>query len=635
MSKKNEVRIQDDLYQAINAEWIKGAKIPSDMPVTGSFMEIDRSIEETLMADFDAFLKGKKSSDVPAMADAVRLYKKALDNGARENAGMKPLFPLLDKIKAIKSIDEYNANCKDLLFDRVAMPFTFDVIEDVTDTSKRAFMIFDPQTILPDKTLYDNTAAKTMMMLFFKKMMKKLLKFSPLDKAEQKKYLEDTIAFDELISKKVLSRAEMSDFVKLFNPMSLAEVAEKVLPYDLKGLLNKIYGDKTPQEVNVTNPTIINGFHEILNENTFEIFLHWTYVWTILKNAEALSKKIIDVANSYTNAIAGVKKNPDLKKQAYRLVTALYDQPIGIYYGRMYFGEEAKADVIKLVHTIIDTYKLRMQKNTFLSEATKERALLKLSTMKVKMGYPDHYDELFDTLKLTDEESYFDAVKKIWRRNAEDKFERLLKPTDFTEWGMPAHMINAMYDPFKNDITFPAGILQKPFYDLHQKYEENLGGIGIIIGHEISHAFDTNGSHFDENGCKRDWWQEEDFKKFEALAKNMVEQWDGVEYHGVKIRGDFVVGENIADNGGMAVTIDIMHTLDNPDFKAYFINDAKVWRQKAKESYTKLLLTIDEHSPAELRTNIPPRNFKEWYEAFDVKETDKMYLAEDKRINIW
>ena len=186
-----------------------------------------------------------------------------------------------------------------------------------------------------------------------------------------------------------------------------------------------------------------------------------------------------------------------------------------------------------------------------------------------------------------------------------------------------------------NDITFPAAILQKPFYSINQSIEENLGGIGVVIGHEISHAFDNNGAHFDEFGNLANWWSEKDFKEFEKLTEDMIEQWDGIEVHGGKVNGKLVVSENIADNGGMGVTIEIMHTLKNPDFKKYFINWAKIWCMKARPEYLLTLLNTDVHSPAMLRTNMQVRNFSEWYEAFDVKDTDKMFIEKDKRISIW
>ena len=633
---KESVRIQDDLFQAVNGEWLKKAKIPSDLPSTGGFTSLHLDVEKTLMQDFEDFANGKKEHGLPVLDNAVRLYKKALDVKAREQAGMKPLYPLLDRIKNIKNIDEFNAQNKELFLDRVDWLFDIDVSEDpVNDTSKQALMIMDPNTILPDKSLYENKLVSAVLIKSFRKMAAKLLKFSPLDKEEQKKYLDDTIAFDDIVRKHVKSHEELADYVKLINPMSVEEVDKLVAPYEVGGLLAKIYGDKAPKEIAVGNPAFLKDFKEILNDETFELFIHWTYVGTVLTYAPSLSLKIKDISNEYRNALMGVKKNPPIVKQAYRLVSALFSEPIGVYYGRKYFGEEAKKDVVDMTKKIIETYKVRIKANNFLEDATKEKAIVKLSAMKIKMGYPDGYDEFYDTLEVRDEDSYFDAMTRIQKRNLEHKLEKLLKPTNFNDWAMPGHMVNACYDPFKNDITFPAAILQKPFYSFAQSKEENLGGIGAVIGHEISHAFDNNGAHFDERGMLKDWWTEEDLKRFEALTKGMIEQWDGIPFHGGKVNGTLVVSENIADNGGMAVTIQIANELENPDFKAYFVNWAKVWCIKAKEKFLRLLLTQDVHSPAELRANMNPRNFKEWYDAFDVKDTDKMFIPEDKRIVIW
>ena len=633
---KESVRIQDDLFQAVNGEWLKKAKIPSDLPSTGGFTSLHLDVEKTLMQDFEDFANGKGEHGLPVLDNAVRLYKKALDVKAREQAGMKPLYPLLDRIKNIKNIDEFNAQNKELFLDRVDWLFDIDVSEDpVNDTSKQALMIMDPNTILPDKSLYENKLASAFMMKAFRSMTAKLLKFSPLDKEEQKKFLDDTVAFDDIVRKHVKSHEELADYVKLINPMSVEEVDKLVAPYEVGGLLAKIYGDKAPKEIAVGNPAFLKDFKEILNDETFELFIHWTYVGTVLAYAPSLSLKIKDISNEYRNALMGVKKNPPIVKQAYRLVSALFSEPIGVYYGRKYFGEEAKKDVVEMTKKIIETYKVRIKANNFLEDATKEKAIVKLSSMKIKMGYPDSYDEFYDTLEVRDEDSYFDAMTRIQKRNLEHKLEKLLKPTNFNDWAMPGHMVNACYDPFKNDITFPAAILQKPFYSLAQSKEENLGGIGAVIGHEISHAFDNNGAHFDERGMLKDWWTEEDLKRFEALTKGMIEQWDGIPFHGGKVNGTLVVSENIADNGGMAVTIQIANELENPDFKAYFVNWAKVWCIKAKEKFIRLLLMRDVHSPAELRANMNPRNFKEWYEAYDVKDTDKMFIPEDKRVVIW
>ena len=633
--KKETVRIQDDLYQHVNGEWIKNAVIPSDKPTTGGFATLAEDVEKLLMDDCAKFANGEEKPDIPIIEDAVRLYKKTLDVKTRGEAGMKPLYPLLDRIKNITSVDDFNAGNQELLYDGVPFPFDVDVSEDWKDTSRHCLFLSDPGLILPDTSYYDKKIVRHYMLSLYKKTTAALLKLSPLSRKEQKQYLKDTIAFDDLIRRKALSRREMADYYKLYNPRDTKEVCALLAPFDLAGLLKKLYGGNIPEKLVLSNPRLIDGFKEIFSEKTFTLFIHWCYVNTIYKYAPSLSKEIYEISEQSANKLMGIKEMPPIEKQAARLVSSVYDQPIGVYYGRKYFGEEAKQDIIGIVKEIIKTYEQRIRKNAILSDETKEKAVLKLSCIHIKMGYPDQYDPFFDTLKVSEEDSFFDAMGKIDRLRRAHRFEKLNKSTDPDEWQMPGHMVNACYDPFRNDITFPAAILQKPFYSVEQKREENLGGIGAVIGHEISHAFDNNGSHFDEKGNLFDWWKKEDFDAFDEKTKDMTAQFDGIPYHGGEVNGGLVVSENIADNGGMAVTLDIMRTLENPDFEAYFLNWGRIWCMKAKERFIKLLLTMDVHSPSELRANMQPRNFGEWYDTFGVKATDKMYIPEDKRIIIW
>ena len=308
---------------------------------------------------------------------------------------------------------------------------------------------------------------------------------------------------------------------------------------------------------------------------------------------------------------------------------------MGIYYGVKYFGEEAKKDITNVVYQIINTYQQRIKTNEILGNETKEKAILKLSTMGVKMGYPNKIRPIYEKLVFNPEESLFDIVCSLKAIQKEETLAKLDMPTEPENWAMPGHMVNACYDPFINDITFPAAILQPPFYSLKQTRSENLGGIGAVIGHEISHAFDSNGAKCDENGNINNWWTDDDFKRFDAKVNQMIEQFDGIELPWGKVNGAFIVSENMADNGGMSVTLDIMGHTEGASSEEYFSNWAKVWCQKAKPEYQKLLLSVDVHGPCLLRANMPPRNFPEWYKTFDVKETDQMYLAPEKRIVIW
>ena len=630
------IRIQDDLFHAVNGEWLKTAVIPDDRPTAGGFAELDQNVEKLMMADLSAFAKGEKTSDIPEMKYAIELYKKALDVQERNEKGISPVLPLLEKIRGLKRPQDLNEQAADFLLDGIRLPLQIFVDTDMKDATRHALNLMGPDIILPDTTYYEegNPAGQQLLQIFSGMAAAALAK-TPLSEAEQQEYLADTMAFDALVAKKVKSQVEWADYVAMYNPMDLDQAAACARPFDLKKVLTDLFADDAPSVVIVTDPRALQEMNSYFSEETFRKYVHWSYVRTLLDHTELLSEELYSIGTTYRRALLGVPTDPTLEKRAYQVVSQIYSDPLGVYYGRTYFGEEAKKDVVSLVKKVIETYKLRVRKNDFLSEATKDKAILKLSTITIKMGYPDAVHPFFSTLVFGEEDSYFDIRKKLSRIRLQFELDQLTRPVDRTRWGMPGHMVNACYNPFVNDITFPAAILQKPFYSIHQSISENLGGIGAVIGHEISHAFDNNGSKFDENGNLANWWTEEDFKAFNERTKDMIDQFDGIPFHGGKVNGELVVSENIADNGGLGVTLEIMHTLPDPDFQAYFINWAKVWCLKAKDEYIQLLLASDVHSPNELRANMAPRNFNEWYEAFDVVSTDKMYIAPEKRISIW
>ena len=631
-----KIRIQDDLYEAVNGEWLKTAVIPEDRPAAGGFVELDQNVEKQMMADFRALAEGSKTTDIPEMKYAVALYKKVLDSERRNREGIAPALPLLDRIRAIKTVEDLNAAAPELLLMELDLPLRMGVEADMGDATRNAFVVLGPDIILPDTTYYaeDNESGKQLLALYAD-MAAKVLAYTPLTEEEQKQTLADTLAFDALIAKKVKSQLEWSEYYKCHNPMPVDEVAELVAPFDIKGLLQALYGEKAPDTLIVYDPKAIREMKDYFSEENFGLYRNWAYVKTLLKATPYLSEELATLGKTYSRALLGVAVDPSLEKQAYQAASELYAEPVGVYYGRSYFGEEAKKDVVELVKKIIETYKLRIRKNGFLAESTKEQAIRKLSTIEIKMGYPDEIKEIWSKQVFDENESLLSIMLRLTEIRAKDVLEKLLKPVDRTEWLMPGHMVNACYNPSANDITFPAAILQKPFYSLQQSVSENLGGIGAVIGHEISHAFDNNGANFDEFGNLKNWWTEEDFKAFQGLTQDMIRQFDGIEFHGGKVNGELTVSENIADNGGMGVTLEIMHTLPEADYQAYFMNWARVWCRKAKEEYIQLLLANDVHSPNVLRANMQPRNFPEWYEAFGVTETDGMYLPPEKRISIW
>ena len=636
MMNETTVRIQDDLYEAVNGEWLKTAVIPDDMPMAGGPAELTRDVEKRMMADFRALAAGERTTDIPEMQYAVALYKKVLDTERRNREGLAPALPLLEAIRAIESVEALNAAASELLFQGVALPVQVDVAADMEDAERHSFCVNGPDLILPDTTYYaeDNASGKQLLALYTD-MAAKVLAFTPLSEEERRQYLNDTLAYDALIAKKVKSKLEWSEYYKAHNPMDLDTVAACVAPFDLKGLLVSLYGEQIPTTLIVYDPRAIQEMSGYFCPENFEKYMHWAYVKTLLRSTACLSEELTALGRSYARAMTGVAADPTLEKQAWQLASRVYSEPVGVYYGRTYFGEEAKKDVVALVQRIIETYKRRVEKNAFLAPETKEQAIRKLSTIETKMGYPDEIKPIWSALKFDADDSLYAAMRKLGEIRQRDAFERLHKSVDRTEWMLPGHMVNAGYNPLANDVTFPAAILQKPFYSLDQSLSENLGGIGAVIGHEISHAFDNNGAKFDEHGNLHNWWTEADFAAFEALTRDMIAQFDGIEYHGGRVNGELVVSENIADNGGMGVTLEIMRSLDAPDYPAYFKNWARVWCMKIKEEFIQLQLTNDVHSPNVLRANMQPRNFPEWYAAFGVQEGDGMYLPPEKRISIW
>jgi len=416
--------------------------------------------------------------------------------------------------------------------------------------------------------------------------------------------------------------------------MRTGRVAGMVKPLNLKKLLRELFGF-IPEELVVAEPRYFKHFKEIFNQDTFEMYKNWAYVVTLMGSCPLLSEELRDLGGAFRRAISGIAAAASPEKFAYQLASAMYSEPVGLYYGEKYFGEEAKKDIIEIVRQIVATYQKRILNNDILEQATKEKAILKLSKMGLKMAYPDRVEAIYDKLVFDKTKSLFDIVSSLRAIRMAENFAKLGREVDRTHWAMPGHMVNACYDPFVNDITFPAAILQPPFYSIHQTRSENLGGIGAVIGHEISHAFDSNGAKCDELGNLNNWWTKADERKFNKKVKAMVKQFDGIQLPWGTVNGKFTVSENIADNGGMAVTLDIMSQTEGVSFEEYFTNWARVWCQKAKPEYKALMLQVDVHGPCYLRANMPPRNFPEWYATFGVKKSDGMYIAPSKRVVIW
>lgn len=630
-----KVRIQDDLFTYVNQETLDKLVIPDDQPTAGGFQTLAVDVEKLLINDFKEM---SESGNYPNeyMKNACTLFKIVKNVEKREADGIAPALKNASKVSSIKDMKEFSKAYKTLKLSKIPLPFRVLVDTDMKNAKAHCVCIQGPSVILPDASYYkeDKAAQKDMILGIWTNVAKMILAKTDLSAEDQAKYLEDTIAFDALIAGLVKTREEWSEYTKIYNPMKVSRVCTQLKPVNFKNVLKDLFGF-VPETIIVTEPRFFKSFTTVFNEETFELYKHWAYVNAVINSCSLLTEELRDLGSTYYRTIAGIASNTPLEKYAYQLASRVYSEPVGLYYGEKYFGEEAKKDITEIVYQIIDTYKSRIQNNDILEQSTKDKAILKLSKMGVKMGYPDKVQEIYSKLVFDENQSLFDIMLSLDQVGILYSLEQLTKPTNPEKWQMPGHMVNACYDPSVNDITFPAAILQAPFYSLKQSRSENLGGIGAVIGHEISHAFDSNGAKCDENGNINNWWTKEDQRRFKRKVNAMVKQFDGIELPWGKVNGKFIVSENMADNGGMAVTLEIMSKTPNASYEEYFTNWAKVWCVKAKPEYQQLLLSIDVHGPNVLRTNMPPRNFPEWYKTFNVKKTDKMYIAPSKRIVIW
>lgn len=634
----NEPELKNDLYDAVNGEWLKTATIPGDHATTGGFTDLADGIEETLMADFDQLLAGQLDVNSDEMNQFKAFYQLVRDFDKREQDGSAPLKPFLDRIEALNNYQDLSDQLADWILTGLPTPFSLDIDSDMKNSTIYALFAGGPRLFLPDKTYYEagNQAAQQLMPVFTK-MMTQLLAQAGYDDARAATIVKQAIAFDRSVAPHVKSAEEGADYSKMYNPRTLDQIAASTSQLDLKAAITTLVNG-TPEVIITPEPDYFEALNEILSDDHFAAMKSWLLVKTVMGLSSYLTEEQRQTSTIYGRALSGRKEARNQKKAAYDLATGVFDQVVGDYYGRKYFGEAAKQDVHDMVVKMVNVYKKRLANNTWLGKATRDKAVLKLDKLGIQVGYPDQIDALYKQFKVTPASkggSVLSNVMAFTRIRNLDEFARWNQPVDRTRWEMSAHTVNAYFHPFHNIIVFPAAILQAPFYSLKQSSSQNFGGIGAVIAHEISHAFDNNGSLFDEYGNLNNWWTEADNKHFHELAQNMIEEFDGLAYAGQTVNGKLTVSENIADAGGLSCALEAAKGEPDVDLRAFFLNWAAIWRQKATKEREQLLLAIDVHAPAKLRANVQVQNLDDFFDTFAVKPGDGMYKTPADRVKIW
>ena len=640
MSKK--VRLEDDFYLYENGDWIDKAVIPSDKPLTGSFVEIMIDNEKKLMADLKEFaISGsyKKVYDDGLFDEFIKLYKMAIDKETRNKQGNDFINELTKEVLKVKDFADLQA--LNLKYISLGLPslVSFGVQSDMKNASINTLYLGSPGTILPDKGYYDenNPASQSgkQLLVKYQETLNQLL--NKVGVGEVESIIDNAIAFDKLIVPITKSSEERADYIKSYNPYSLKDLSKKVTMFNLSDMVKVLVKTKC-ENVIVTNPRFIDSFDELVKGN-----LELIKAWLVSKLVYQLAvsgygtDELRLIASQYSLLLTGQKEPASFEKFTYNSLSNEFGDVVGTYFGKRYFGEKAKAQVEGMVKEFINVYKERLVKIEWLSKETIEKAIIKLNKITAMIGYPEKIDPVFYTFKTNEKLSFIENMMELGKIQVAFNFDKYGKSVDKELWHMGAHVVNAYYEPMNNQIVFPAGILQPPFYSYNQTKGENYGGIGAVIAHEITHAFDTNGARIDEFGNINNWWKDEDFKAFNERSEAMISLFDGLDVPGVnaKCNGKLTVTENIADAAGLSCAYEA--GLKHKDFKPedFFDGWARIWRFKANPSYLELLVNIDVHSPAYLRGLIQLKNFKPFSDFYKIKDGDGMFIDDSKKVVVW
>ncbi len=626
------VRIQDDLFEAVNAEWLAKTEIPSDRPRIAAFDELVISNEQTLMHDFATI----HEFDEPVMTEFAKFYKKAGDFIERFEFGTEPVKPELEKISAISDFETLTSKFADLILNsQVPVPFGLSVDTDMKDAVHYAMTFSGAGLILPDTTYYaDEHPRKAELLDFYRTNTVEILREFGFSAEAAQQQVENTVKFDAILAQYVNTSEEWAKYAELYNPVVISDFTSHIKSVPFAQIIEALIG-KLPEKIVVYEKRFYENFDQIVNVANFELIKSWMLVKLLRGSTQYLSDDMRILGSDFSRKLSGTSEARSQEKHAFDLATGQFSQAVGLYYGHKYFGEAAKVDVQRMTSEMIKVYQERLDKNTWLSRATIDKAIKKLDAMTVFIGFPDKLPEIYQQFTVS-HDSLYSNIARFDVARSHKHYDKFNEDVDKTEWHMPAHMVNAYFSPDSNTIVFPAAILQKPFYSAtEQTPSQNYGGIGAVIAHEISHAFDNNGALFDEFGNMNNWWTDEDFKAFEAKQELMIAEFDGLEIAGGKVNGKLVVSENIADAGGLTAAMTAALREPDADLKAFFTQWGEIWRLKASEEYQQMLLSMDVHAPGKLRANVQASNLDEFFATFDIQEGDGMWRAEAERVKIW
>lgn len=638
--KTNNISPRENLYKAVNGNWLAKTKLKKGQASISSFSEVEEKLQSLLVSDMNKMAIGKIKPTNAEQEKMITYYKQGMDFKTRKEQGMKPLIPFLNQIENVSSMSDFQMLAHDFMIGGFALPFSLTVETNGQDNRQKQLVLRQAPSLLqkPDQYNKGNKEGEVILSSYRKSAIT-LFKQAGKNDKESRQLVKQALAFDKLLAEKSQVNpsqltAEADTSAARYHPESMDKVSGYAKEFSFKDLIEKLVG-VTDKPINVEDQEYFHNINSVLSSKQLDNMKAWMMVSIMINQADLLGEQNRQAASTFKNATSGLTQMEGKEKNAYTQLEFTFGHILGDYYGKKYFGDQARKDVEHMAQKIISVYQKRLKNNTWLSEDSKAMAIKKLNNMKLMIGYPDDYDNLYRQYQIDSKASFFENTYNYKVLSQKLSFAEFNQPNVRGTWQMSANAVNAYNDPNSNSIFFPAAILQAPFYDKTKSVSQNYGAIGAIIGHEISHSFDINGMKYDENGNLHNWWTKEDVKHYKKKTQAMIDQWDGLKTDGGKVDGQLTLAENITDNGGVMAALEALKTEANPNYKEFFESWACVWHQKSTKEQSKASLQSDVHAPYELRANIPVRNFQEFYDAFGIKKGDPMYLNPEKRLTLW
>lgn len=630
----NQTKPETNYYLHVNYKWLQETTIPDDEVAVSIDGQVSDKIDERIKKDLNALVSGEEKTDVEGIAALIDYYRLMTDFEERDRLGAEPIKPILEQLEAVSSLDDLAAKNKDLTLSALYQPVLLYPGQDQKDSSKKIMTLSAPPLFFDDTSYYEDQEELSYYQGEYAHYVSELLTMVGYDKAEAESLVWKAMAFDAMIAQFSPSAEELSDYDSTYN----LRTADEVRAYSERFRLDRVANELVNQELttfNVRTPYYFENFDIIVSEANFESIKAWMIVSEVTSDAPMLSDDIRVAADAFLDSSYGIL--PTSKEEAaFQQITKHFGEPLSLYYGKKYFSDEAKAQVIDMIEHIKAVYKKRLETNDWLSASTKEAAIRKLDKMDYYVGYDEEVSDEVAKVTIDKNQGYFENYYRIVKEQTADSFARFSEPHDKDDFVANSFDVNAYYDPLSNSMHFPTGYLQAPFFSEKQSLAENYGALGSVIGHEITHAFDSNGANFDEEGNQVDWWTESDKEAFATRAQTMVDFWDQLSYEGMQVNGSLSLTENIADASGLSVALEALQSVEpDADLKPFFESYAQTYRFKADPGYTRSLMSVDVHSPAELRVNISLQHLDAFYDTYQVKPGDEMFIPKKERIRIW